>query len=517
MTLPLSRRRLLITTGMTGLGLIATEDAHSSAVEPRAEHHVDAAAGEPTITSLQELIDATESGETLNLPDHSTYREKVTIPRPMTIVGGTDVRIMGSDIWTDWSSGVDSLWRSVMQVPDFGPANLACEAGEGDRCRMKEQVYIDGKYLYQLPAGSSPISGQFSLDEQRRVVLHDDPNGHTVEVTTRDFWLKGSCDNVTIDNITFRHAANDRGLAGVEFGGDNWTLKNCSLAYAHAANVSIGRVSGSLLLDNEYFAAGQVGISGTEANGKIIGGHVYGNNIVGTASGLAGGIKIAKAVDITISGVEVDHNVYNGIWVDVPNEGQKVTINNNRVHHNLGNGIRAEVTTGADISHNVVYENGWARQQPGIMMNASSDVNVHQNVLAWNYGGIMVRNPLRTDKHPEEDYYDFVRDVYVHDNTVMALDVDSPEPRYALSWIKAWDGGNIYNPAASNGGSHDKYYYAGPESDADRFFWISGYAHLSDFNMTPGEDAGAYLPRAEAESILKDNGLPLVPEKHELR
>jgi hypothetical protein len=466
-------------------------------------------------SGLQKLIDQTPSGGTLDLPDLCTYRESATLIKPITLIGGEGVTIKGSDVWNDWSQRADGNWVSEQFVPNFGSANLECDKDQGDRCKWKEQVYFDDNPLFQVAQGTVPATGQFALDKQRKVILHDNPNGHQLEVTMRTFWIKGKAQNVTIDQFVFRHAANDRGLGGVDFGGNNWTLKNSSLGYAHAANVSIARVAGSLIQNIDTFGAGQVGIAGNYANGRIEGGRVHDNNIEGTKPSFAGGgIKISNPVDLTITGVEVDHNHDNGIWTDVPTSPQKIVISNNRVHHNPGDGIRVEVTTNAEVFGNLVYENGWDRTKAGIALNASSSSNVHDNILAWNYNGIEVRNPLRTDKHKDEAAYDKVSNIHVHHNKILAEDKPGHDDKWALVWIQAWKGGNIFEPPANNRGNDNEYYFTTKEDGQNRYRWSSLYSSLEQFNTSPGEENGRYLTEAEKDQILSGNKLPARPEAH---
>lgn len=465
-------------------------------------------------TGLQSLIDNTPSGGTLKLTEGCVYRENAVINHPISIIGG-DVQIKGSDVWTDWTSRADGKWVSVLTVPDFKPANMTCDNGEGDRCKWREQVFIDGESLYQIPKGKIPASGQFALDNSKHIVLADDPANHQVEVTTRTSWLTGTADNVTIDHLIFRHAANDRGSGGVDANGNNWKVENSSLGYAHAANITVSKVTGSYLLNNEYFGAGQVGIAGNQGTFVIEGGRVHHNNIEGTKPGWAGGgIKISNPVNITITGVEVDHNQDNGIWTDVPNTPQSVIISNNIVHHNPGDGIRVEVTVNAAVYGNIIYENGWPRGKAGIALNASSDSVVHHNILAWNYNGISVRNPLRTDVHPDEESYDYVSNVNVHHNTILDQDIPGEAGRYSLAWIQAWDGGNIYNSIAANYGHQNAYYYTSPESEITRFRWIGSFGRLADFNTSPGEKKGYYLNEKEKNEVIAKYRLPAQSEAH---
>ncbi|MCC2684606.1 MAG: hypothetical protein K0R75_1505 [Paenibacillaceae bacterium] len=466
-------------------------------------------------SGLQAAIDGTPESGTLTLPAGCVYRESAVITKPITIIGGEGVQIRGSDIWTDWMQREDGRWASSLTLPDYGPANLQCDPSAGDRCLWKEQVFVDDAPLTQIAQGKKPAANQFALDSERHVILFDNPNGHTIEVTTRKFWLNGPADNVTIDNIIFRHASNDRGAGALDAGGDNWTVENSSLGYAHAADIAISQVTGTHLLNNEIFGAGQAGVVGNNGSFVIEGGRVHDNNIEGTKPSWAGGgIKISNPRDIVITGVEVDHNHDNGIWTDVPNTPQSVVISNNRVHHNPGDGIRVEVTTNANVFGNIVYENGWDRKKTGIALNASSDANVHDNVLAWNYSGIQVRNPIRTDKHSDEGAYDFVNNINVHHNTILDQELAGKSGRYALSWVKAYDQGNLYDQGAGNIGHQNGYYYPSPEGTADRFFWENPFSTLSEFNNTPGEKKGYYLTEQQKDEIIARYLLPAQPEPH---
>jgi hypothetical protein len=137
--------------------------------------------------------------------------------------------------------------------------------------------------------------------------------------------------------------------------------------------------------------------------------------------------------------------------LDVPTDDQALLVRDNRVHHNDANGIRSEVTDGVRIYDNVVWENGWGRggsKETGIFVNASQDNHVYNNVVAWNENGIRVRNPTRTDVHPDEREYDFVHNVEVDHNDIL-MD-KPPDGACALGWLKTNPDGNLYDPAANN-------------------------------------------------------------------
>jgi hypothetical protein len=289
---------------------------------------------------------------------------------------------------------------------------------------------------------------------------------------------------------------------------------NSDLSYAHGPNLSLTLGSGLAARNVHSHHAGQLGLNGTNANSLTVEGGEYNNNNTEQFEERwhAGGMKIATANTVTVDGADVHHNAGNGIWIDVPDSPQDIIVSNNRVHHNPGHGIRVEVTTDIEVSGNEVWENGWRTNggyAGGITVGASSDVSIHDNVLAWNANGIRIMNPLRTDQHPDEDYYNYVRNNEVFSNTIVSQD---GRGRYALGWFNQWSGGNIYNTAANNRGHDNRYYYTKPEGTNLRYRWISTYDRLAQFNATPGEENARYMTESEKNDALAAGRVPPSPE-----
>ena len=64
--------------------------------------------------------------------------------------------------------------------------------------------------------------------------------------------------------------------------------------------------------------------------------------------------------------------------------------------------------------------------------------------------------------------------------------------RFGLFWAQDWSG-PLYATESNNRGSGNRYFYPAPEDRFWRFVWDGGRSTLSDFNGTPGEQAGSYL------------------------
>ena len=463
--------------------------------------------------SLQDKIEAASPGATVSA-DPCVYREQITITKPITLQGRPGSEIRGSDVWTDWTYN-GNYWRSSKSLPAFRQTEVRCMPNTS-RCLWPEQVFLDGKALAQVASG--PQSGQFAVDPDRRILLEDDPRGHLVEVTVRRNWVLGTetADGVTIEGFAMRHAANE-GRSGalmnrqsrLETGGSDWTVQNNRLSDAHGAVVSLKGATGLEIIDNEISRGGQMGIHGTGPGEMIRGNKVHDNNTEDfDFRWEAGGLKTAYAEGVTVDSNEFYDNKGNAVWFDI--DCSDNTISDNRIHHNARRGIHYELSNTARIFGNVVWENGWATPDHGdgaaIGISNSSDVEVHDNTVAWNASGIFV---IGLDR--EDTTWDYVHDVYLHHNTILSDDhADGPGNGPALAWVQGWSY-QMFDPANNNRGVSNQYWYPDPENDFVRYEWMRiGYSKLADFNATLGEEGSRYLTRNEKDAVAESKGIPTI-------
>lgn len=467
--------------------------------------------------SLQAKIDAAAPGSAVELARDCVYRESVTIDKPLTLDGGGEAEIRGSDVWGDWREQ-GSVWVSAKSVPMFvAPERSICE-GASRRCLWHEQVYADGRPLVQVP--SDPKPGQFAIDAGRKVLIGENPEGRSIEVTTRPSWVVGASDGVTVRGITMKHAAE----TGVWNGGrSGWTVEDSDLSYAHEKNLALTLGSDLLARDNDLHGAGQLGMSSNEADVEIVGNRIHGNNTEEfSAVWEAGGIKLAQPRTARILDNEVYRNGEIGIWIDVVNPDQSsVEIGRNRVHHNPRQGIRVEITKNFDVRDNVVWENGWGQGDSyngsGISINGSRDGVVEGNVLAWNASGIGViqQDRARTEEQP----YDTTTNVRLNDNTILQDEVPGTSDHAAIFWNEdtnavAKGAPGLSDSAARNGGTNNRFWFDEPEGQTPRFKWDGQLETLSEYNSTPAEQDGRYLTKQQKDNVLRDNDLPASPEDH---
>lgn len=458
--------------------------------------------------SLQSLVDSAAPGTVVDVPA-CVYRERVIVEKQITLNARPGAEIRGSDVWTGWKRN-SGYWMKG-PLPNF-TAHGRCSADER-RCLWPEQVYFDGEPLDQV--ASDPTSGQFAVNSDRDVLLADDPAGHTVEVTTRTGWIVGRSDGVTIRGFTMKHAANDSQNGAIENSGySQWTIEDSELSDAHGAMVSLTAGTDLRVLGNEIYRGGQLGVHASGGELLLRDNEIHRNNTEGfDARWEAGGVKTSSVQSLLADRNDVHHNGGIGFWCDVG--CRNVTYSDNRVHHNSKMGINFETGSTAEIFGNVVWENGWSKSGwgwgAGILSSSSRNVEIYDNVVAWNADGISVISADRDGVAHDE-----VINVRVHHNSILAEDhPDDEHHTYALSWLQDWDG-VLFRRTSDNRGAYNRYWYPTRESTIARFEWYRKPRHeLANFNTTLGEEDGRYLSEAEKDRVVSAAGIPPYPRRHQ--
>ena len=211
----------------------------------------------------------------------------------------------------------------------------------------------------------------------------------------------------------------------------------------------------------------------------------------------AGGGKAMASRRVTFDANTVAYNHGPGIWFD--NGVVDVAATNNKVHHNDRDGIFFEISNGAEISGNAVWENGFGFAAwgygAGITISSSDNATVHHNTVAWNARGISVISQNRHSPPHQNNY--------VHDNVVMSSTADR-----VAGWYDD-HGDTLFLSANGNHGSSDRFWVGKAEPSNCRFAWKGCRSTLSSYNSTAGEDGATYLSTADRNSLLAAAGIPL--------
>jgi hypothetical protein len=465
-------------------------------------------------TPLQTIVDASPAGSVVQVPP-CLYRETVVLRRPLTLDGQGRAEIRGSDVWTDWT-GDGSTWLSTQDVPSLGDEHLRLQDGRCSQpyapaCVYREAVFIDGAGLAMAAPGTTPAHGQFALNDQRQVLLGDDPTGHVVEVVTRGAWVRTASSGVTIRGFHMRNAG-----AGFQYGGlsnegfDDWTASDNVLSSTHGSPVALRGGSRLQVLRNDISAGGEMGISGGQSVGVLVdSNHIHDNGTLTNVGWGAGGIKFGGMRDVTLRANEIDHNHGMGAWCDVHCANWIAT--GNKVHDNTHAGLMFEISDGATISGNSVWSNGWQWTSfiwgAGILVSSSTNAQVTGNTVAWSYAGISVVSTTRTDRPPS------LSGNVVRDN-IIARDIGPTSYFWGNQFLgNADDVGGVDQSSAKPVLAPNNYWSDRPEAYPPVRFSAANVAQwqLSAFNRQTGDNRSRYLSNAEAYAALQAAGIPTGP------
>jgi len=464
--------------------------------------------------TIQARVDAAAAGSTVTVPA-CVYRERVSVTKPLTLLGSPGAEIRGSDVWTAWTAS-GSGWTSTLAVPVLYNPGSTCASGTS-RCAWPEQVFLDGQPQLQVATTATPAAGQFRLDGSRHVVLGSSPAGHTVEVSVRENWLWIGASDVTVRGFTMRHAATWAQGGGLQVGGywagavNRATIADNVLADAHGRDISLEGGTGHRITGNDVSGAGCLGIGGSGGTDWVISGnHVHGNATEDFDVGMeSGGVKLLHTDGLVMADNEVDHNS-RGIWTDT--DVRNATFSGNRLHDNANNGLFLESDHDLTVVNNAVWENGWGTGGAawawggGITLSSSDHADVHDNTVAWNADGITVISQSRTDDAPHVE-------INIHANTIAMAPRSGDTNAFATGWVMDWSG-VLFTPASNNRGADNRYWYGSAEGGTTRYAWNGNQSTLAAFAATPAGTRASYLTAGELASRLAAAGVPGSPVAH---
>ena len=443
--------------------------------------------------SIQAAVHAAAPGETI-VVRAGTYREKVLIDKSLTLLGERGAVVKGSEVFPSWRPERE-FWVAdyPYQRDTFGD----CQKGSNRRCLKPDQVFVNGEPQFQETNPGAVGPGDFYVGNGK-IFLGSDPGGKTVEVSVRDAWIVGQGPSgVTIKGLSFAHAAAPTQTAGLQANGPRWLIEGNDIAHSHSTGLSMNG-DGTIARNNFLHHNGQNGITGRGANMVVDGNRISHNNTEEyDVQWEGGGSKWATARNLTVSNNEAFNNDGPGLWCDVGCD--TVTFSGNRVHHNKHQGIHFEVSRNAVIRDNVTWENGhdykiWPLGA-GILVQNSSNVRVHGNVVAWNGDGIGVIQGSRGDDT-------LMRDVSIYENVIAGAEGN-------LLGVVSNADDSVFQSWTNNKAHGNRYYRSGSAN------WAQGNQDLWDLGQLNGTVLGgnsSSVDRSELDRILGGKGVPLQPK-----
>jgi len=328
---------------------------------------------------------------------------------------------------------------------------------------------------------------------------------------TRTYGFVVGANDVTLDGFEVTATTNPAQDGAIRVRGSNrFTLRNAYIHHTGGACISVSGGSGHKILDSELAYCAQEGFHLPGITDSLIARNAIHHNNPNSEYSPgweAGAGKLsAQAQRVTFEANDVYANKGFGLWAD--GDTRQIVFRGNRVHDNTRAGIHFEISDGGLIEGNAVWNNGWGFTTwgwgAGILVSTSRNVEVRNNVVAWNADGISVLSQERTFRTVLWS----ATNVSVHHNDLIRQDKLDGSMIVLLGWQEDYDG-MLLDPAANNHGEANRYWYK-PEPSA-RFEWDGLISTLAAFNATPGEEGGRYLTDAEMAAVLQAAGVPASP------
>ena len=223
-----------------------------------------------------------------------------------------------------------------------------------------------------------------------------------------EFAFRSSASNVKIQGFVVEKYANVAGSGAIDGAGTAWSILGNEVRYNWGGGITLG--DGYQVIGNYVHHNLQIGIKGDGTNVLIEGNEIAFNNHLDDydMSWEAGGTKFVNTSNLVVRGNYVHSNHGHGLWTD--GVDGFTLYENNTVLNNFGSGIFHEISVAAVIRYNRVEGNAFPHSIGGIKVANSADVEVHNNVVSNNDGGIV---------GGQDDRGSFLlKNLWVHDNAV---------------------------------------------------------------------------------------------------
>lgn len=260
-------------------------------------------------------------------------------------------------------------------------------------CSYQEELFYDDVRQTRVESLGAVGSGKWYFDDTaNEIYVGSNPSGHVIETSVTDRAFKKTADNVTISGLIIEKYATPAQYGPIDAENTTgWTVTDVELRYNHGAGTRIGQ--SYFIANSRSHHNGQMGITGIGDNVIVRNVEIDHNNTAHFDPGWeAGGTKFVLTNSLIVEYCNIHDNEGPGLWSDIDNFG--TTYRYNTVTSNQQMGIFHEISWAADIYGNTVTGNGLAYWVPnyiwgvGILVAASPNVEIHDNILSGNRGGI---------------------------------------------------------------------------------------------------------------------------------
>jgi parallel beta-helix repeat protein len=318
-----------------------------------------------------------------------TYHEAVVVPfnKPLTIQAypREAVWLDGSRVVSGWarsgsswvSSGWDVRHPSSIQGIEANPYFVRSTAPLAARA---DQVFVNGTQLRQVATAAQVVPGTFAIDYSARTIrIGDDPTGREIRASDLRQALQIQSAGSTIQGFGVRRYATsyeDRGA--IRFDNVDATLRDLVVQDNAMVGIEIGndRPQLSRLTVQRN---GMLGIGASQSYGMVLKDSIVtGNNSERfNPAPVAGGVKITRTRDVTVTNNDTSSNNGRGLWFD--ESCYDITVTGNDSNGNETAGIELELSDTA-----VIADNTTTGGEFGIHIFDTGNVRIFNNTMGDN-------------------------------------------------------------------------------------------------------------------------------------
>jgi hypothetical protein len=329
---------------------------------------------------------------------------------------GDGVIVSGSDVWTGWVSSGGGIYTHPwpfdwgLASADDWPEHIVKYLDANPFIRRREMVFVEGVPLLQvmsLEEMATSESSFFVSEAEDQLSIHVPPDmdiaSTLVEVAVRpSLLLVGSRPNVSIQNITFQHAANgaDEGAAVVIANSANVVVIDSRVIWNNGTGLGLFEDAGISIRDTVANHNGIGGFTGFRIDGlRVLDSEASYNGW--RASGESDTSNLDQPIDLSFidfaagqkffglrhasfQSYRAVNNDAGGLWLDYDNSD--VRIQDSVLSGNLTQGVMIEASQGPVW----LLRSQICGNETGILLNSSSDVRVFKSVLEGNRLGQLV-------------------------------------------------------------------------------------------------------------------------------
>jgi parallel beta-helix repeat protein len=342
---------------------------------------------------LAAMVDDADEGDSFTLQPGIHRGHRVEPKDGMSFIGQPGAVMSGAQILTGFRPDGD-VWSLDAVIPAGRNHGNCIDGYEG--CAFTQDLFMDDVMLWQVTERKDLAAGAWYRDGDF-VYVADEPTSRRIELSATPYAFIGDATDIEIRGIFVEKYATPAQEGAIQSQapgdgalGSNWTITDVEVSGVHGAGIRTG--DHTVIRDVYIHDNGQLGITAASGTDVVIeDSEIAHNNIAGFRwEWEAGGVKVTNSTDVVFRGNSVHSNDGPGLWADL--DTVNTLYEDNVVADNSGPGIFHEISGQAIVRRNTLDGNGFGKSSwlwgAGILIAASSNVEVYENTLSGNANGI---------------------------------------------------------------------------------------------------------------------------------